>query len=228
MIECKFVSLHALLIMSSAKEKMYAELSRVTGALSSPKRLEITDLLSQKAFSVEELSEEIGMSVAATSRHLQVLKEARLTETVRSGKFIYYRISDDVVWMLAAVLKNLGNARLAEYKALKEKQERGDVKTVRLSQLMKKKTKKNRIMLDVRPEQEYAAGHIRGAISIPLSQLPARLKELPENREIVVYCRGPLCVMASEAVSLLQKKKFTALKLEEGYTDWKVWYEQVV
>lgn len=214
---------------TSLKTQVYQELSRVTHAISNPKRMELIDILSQKNFSVEELSKEISMTVASTSQHLQVLKAARLVETERNGNFIIYRISDDSVLKLVSIVKELGFRKIAEIEKLVNdfKADKNILESVTLDELLTR-TKQEQIMLiDVRPEAEYKTGHIPNAVSIPLAQLKKRIPELPKGKTIIAYCRGPLCVMAADAVKLLQSKKIKAFRMEEGYVEWKLKQQDV-
>ncbi|MBC6489765.1 ArsR/SmtB family transcription factor [Flavihumibacter stibioxidans] len=214
---------------SNLKEEVYQELSRVTHALSHPKRLELVDLLSQKAFSVDELSHEINMTVASTSQHLQVLKAARLVTTQREGNFIFYRIADDSVARLVLAVRELGFSRNAEINRIITdfRADKNILETITLDDLLAKSKKEKILLLDVRPEDEYQAGHIEGAVSIPVSQLKKRIGELPKGKTIIAYCRGPLCVMSVEAVKILQAKKYPAVQLEDGYMEWKLKQEEL-
>jgi rhodanese-related sulfurtransferase/DNA-binding transcriptional ArsR family regulator len=209
---------------SSVKEQVYRELSRVTHAVSNPKRMELIDILSQKGYSVEELSREISMSVASTSQHLQVLKSAKLVDTQRQGNFIIYRITDDGVLKLVSVVKELGFRKIAEIERLigDFKADKNVLQSITLDDLLARSKKEKIMLIDVRPEEEYRAGHIPNAVSIPLAQLKKRLNELPKNKTIIAYCRGPLCVMAIDAIKLLSQKKFNAIRMEDGYVEWKL------
>lgn len=208
----------------SIKEQVYQELSRVTHAISNPKRMELIDVLSQKGYSVEELSKEIAMSIASTSQHLQVLKSVKLVETQRKGNFIIYSITDDSVLRLVSAVKELGFRKIAEINRLigDFKSDKNILESITLDDLLVRSKKEKLMLIDVRPEEEYNAGHIPNAVSIPLSQLKKRLNELPKNQTIIAYCRGPLCVMSADAVKILNDKKFRAIRMEEGYVDWKL------
>ena len=209
---------------TSIKEQVYQELSRVTHAISNAKRMEVIDVLSQKGYSVEELSKEIAMSVASTSQHLQVLKSVKLVETQRQGNFIIYSITDDSVLRLISAVKELGSRKIAEIDRLISdfKSHKNILESITLADLQAKFKKEKILLIDVRPQEEYNAGHIANAISIPLEQLKKRLNELPKNKTSVAYCRGPLCVMAVDAVKLLNQKKFKAIRMEDGYVEWKL------
>ncbi len=209
---------------SSIKEQVYQELSRVTHAISNSKRMELIDVLSQKGYSVEELSKEIAMSIASTSQHLQVLKSVKLVETQRQGNFIIYSITDDSVLRLISAVKELGYRKIAEIERLigDFKADKNILESITIDDLMAKSKKEKVMLIDVRPEDEFNAGHIPNAVSIPLSQLKKRLKELPKNKTIIAYCRGPLCIMSADAVKLLHQKKFKAIRMEDGFVEWKL------
>jgi rhodanese-related sulfurtransferase/predicted transcriptional regulator len=214
---------------SSIKEQVYQELSRVTHAISNPKRMELIDVLSQKGYSVEELSKEIAMSIASTSQHLQVLKSAKLVDKQRQGNFIIYSITDDSVLKLVSAVKELGFRKIAEIERLITdfKADKEVLESITLDGLLARSKKEKVILIDVRPEDEFKAGHIPNAISIPLAQLKKRLKEIPKNKTIIAYCRGPLCVMAIDAIKLLNQKKFNAIRMEEGYVEWKLKQQEI-
>lgn len=209
---------------SSIKEQVYQELSRVTHAISNPKRMELIDVLSQKGYSVEELSKEIAMSIASTSQHLQVLKSVKLVEAQRQGNFIIYSITDDSVLRLVSLVKELGFRKIAEIERLISdfKVDKNILESITLDDLLARSKKEKVMLIDVRPEGEYDAGHIPNAVSIPLAQLKKRLNELPKDKTIIAYCRGPLCVMAAEAVKMLNERKFKAIRMEDGYVEWKM------
>jgi len=209
---------------SSFKEQVYQELSRVTHAISNPKRMELIDVLAQKDYSVEELSNEISMSIASTSQHLQVLKSAKLVETKRNGNFIIYSISDDSVLKLVSVVKELGFRKIAEIELLINdfKTDKDILESLTIDDLLIRSKKEKILLIDVRPAEEFEAGHIPDAVSIPLDQLKKRMKDLPKGKTIIAYCRGALCIMSAEAVKILQSKKFKALRMEDGYVDWKL------
>lgn len=210
--------------ISSFKEQVYQELSRVTHAISNPKRMELIDVLAQKDYSVEELSKEIAISIASTSQHLQVLKSAKLVETKRNGNFIIYSISDDSVLKLVSVVKELGFRKIAEIELLINdfKTDKDILESLTIDDLLARSKKEKILLIDVRPVEEFEAGHIPDAVSIPLDQLKKRMKDLPKGKTIIAYCRGALCVMSAEAVKILQSKKFKALRMEDGYVEWKL------
>lgn len=214
---------------TSIKEQVYKELSRVTHAISNAKRMEVIDVLSQKGYSVEELSKEIAMSVASTSQHLQVLKSVKLVETQRQGNFIIYSITDDSVLRLISAVKELGSRKIAEIDRLISdfKTHKNILESITFDDLRARLKKEKIMLIDVRPEEEYKAGHIADAVSIPLEQLKKRLNELPKNKTIVAYCRGPLCVMAVDAIKLLNKNKFNAIRMEDGFVEWKLKQQEI-
>ncbi|MFN3405673.1 MAG: ArsR/SmtB family transcription factor [Cytophagaceae bacterium] len=206
------------------KDKLFGELARISGALSNARRLEIIDLLCQGEKTVEKISVSTNMSIANTSQHLQVLKAGNLVEIRREGNFIFYRISDEKVIQIWNLLRLLGTERMAEIeKVVKDFRSKKEVfESINIDQLLLKMKEENVMVIDVRPEDEFLSGHIKGAVSIPIDQLESRLKLLPKNQKIVAYCRGPFCVFADEAVQILKKKKFSAIRLEEGFADWKL------
>lgn len=205
------------------KDKAYKELATVTKALGNPRRLEIIDLLAQGPFSVENIAEQTGLSVANASQHLQVLKRARLVDISRKGNFIFYHLTSEKVFIAWRALRKLGLAQNAEAEKLLHEFYSSDRKIapVTLPELNEKISKGDVVVLDVRPGEEYKRGHIKEAVSIPVEELSNRMDELPKEAEIIAYCRGPLCVYADEAVKLLIEKGFKAKRLKEGFPDWK-------
>jgi rhodanese-related sulfurtransferase/DNA-binding transcriptional ArsR family regulator len=205
------------------KDTMYEQFARIGKAISAPKRLELLDLLCQGPRTVEALAEQATLSVANASRHLQVLRAARLVDAEKKGLFVEYRVADDGVWRFFLELRGLAEARLAEVALVARGylEEHGTMESVGAEELLRRVRAGEVTVLDVRPTEEYRAGHIPGAMSIPVADLKARLKELPKDREVVAYCRGPYCVMAVEAVELLRKKGFKAHRIEQGVPDWR-------
>jgi rhodanese-related sulfurtransferase len=205
------------------KDSLYGELGRMGKALASPQRLELLDLLSQGEWSVEDLAREAALTVANASRHLQVLRQARLVESRKSGLFVHYRIADDSVFDLWGALRVAGERRLAEVERLLilYQQDPDALQPVTREELRARLAAGEVIALDVRPAREFAQGHISGARSIPWDQLEVRLAELPLDREIVAYCRGPYCLFAHDAVSLLDARGYHASRLSDGYSDWR-------
>jgi rhodanese-related sulfurtransferase len=205
------------------KDAIYEQLSRLGKAMSAPKRLELLDLLCQGPRTVEALAQQAALSVANASQHLQVLRAARLVEAEKKGLYVEYRVADEQVCGFFVALRGLGQARLAEVEQVAREyfERRGAMEAVQTEELLRRVKAGEVTVLDVRPVEEYRAGHIPGALSVPVGQLKARLKELRKGREIVAYCRGPFCVMAAEAVELLREKGFNAHRLEHGVADWR-------
>ncbi len=206
------------------KNELYDQFARPAKALSSGRRLELIELLAQGERTVEALAEEAEQSIANTSQHLQVLRQARLVETTRAGNHIRYRLADDHVLRLWLAFREVGEARLAEIGALVQTflSDRERLQAVSSDELRRRIDERSVVVLDVRPAVEYEAGHIRGARSIPITELWTRLKELPKSREIVAYCRGPYCVFADEAVAVLRSKGYKAFRLDAGFPDWAI------
>lgn len=205
------------------KSSLYIQLALVTKALSNPHRLEILDLLAQGSFSVEYIAEHANMSVANASQHLQVLKKSYLVDSTRDGKYIFYQLFDDQVLKTWRALRQLGLSKNHEINELLEDyRTRKDQLILISSDKLLQKLQTNEVyLIDVRPVEEYKLGHIKKADSIPIKQLRERIEELPTDREIVAYCRGPLCLMADEAISLLKNNGFKAYRLISGFDDWK-------
>ena len=209
-------------IHRSFKDSVYGQLARIGKATSSPRRLELLDLLRQAPRTVEELASESGQSVANTSHHLQELRSHGLVESEKNGLYVTYRIANAEVSDFFSALRALAESQLAEMDRITEKflgaQE--VLEGVDRSALLERVRKGRVMVLDVRPPEEYDAGHLMGAISVPLSELKRRLKKLPRKREIVAYCRGPYCVMATEAVELLRRNGYRATRLDLGVPEW--------
>lgn len=205
------------------KDAIYEQFARLGKATSAPKRLELLELLCQGPRTVEALAEQAAISVANASQHLQVLRAARLVEAEKRGLFVEYRVAGDDVSRFFLTLRELAEARLAEVDQVTRDyfERRGAMEAVAADELLRRVRAGEVTVLDVRPVEEFRAGHIPGALSIPVAELKARLRELPKNREIVAYCRGPYCVMALEAVELLRKKGFKAERMEQGVVDWR-------
>jgi rhodanese-related sulfurtransferase/DNA-binding transcriptional ArsR family regulator len=205
------------------KDKLNEQFARIGHALSSPKRLELLELLHQCEKSVETLVANSGMSIANTSRHLQVLRGAGLVETRRDGIYIFYRLADDQVYDLVSNMKRVAESRLAELERVLANlaDDPGEVEVMDRNKLMKLAKAGKIIVLDVRPEDEYLAGHLPHAISIPLDRLKSHLNKLPQDQQIVAYCRGPYCVLSGEAVRVLRSKGFEATRLGDGVAEWK-------
>jgi len=205
------------------KTAVYEHLARLGKAAASPARLELLDLLTQGGRTVEALAAQVGQSIANTSHHLQVLRAARLVEAEKQGLYVTYRLADAQVGEFLLQLRQLAHARLREIEHVVDEylEHRGALEAVDNSELLRRVRSGEVTVLDVRPHEEYAAGHIPGAISIPVTELGTRLRELPKRREIVAYCRGPYCVMALDAVEVLRKKGFRAHRMEYGVVEWR-------
>ncbi len=205
------------------KDDIYEQLSRVSKAMSAPKRLELLDLLCQGPRTVEALADQVAISVANASQHLQVLRAARLVETEKKGLYVEYRLADDQVCRFFQALRDVARSRLAEVEQVTRQYlgAHGAMERVDGHELLRRVRSGQVTILDVRPSEEYRAGHIPDALSVPLPTLKKRLAELPRNREVVAYCRGPYCVMAIEAVELLRKKGFRAYRMEHGVMEWR-------
>jgi rhodanese-related sulfurtransferase len=205
------------------KSAIYEQLARIGKAVSSPRRLELLDLLRQAPRTVEELARESSQSVANTSHHLLELRSHGLVESEKNGQYVTYRIANDEVSGFFSSLRVLAESQLAEIGRITDRffNDREGIEPVDREALLERVRKGTVIVLDVRPREEYDAGHLTGAISIPVPELKRRLKSLPRNREIVAYCRGPYCLMATEAVELLQNRGYRAKRLEFGVSEWR-------
>lgn len=205
------------------KEKAYEQLGRVGKAVSSPRRIELLELLSQAPRSVAELAELADMSVANASQHLQTLREARLVDSKRDGNHVIYGLAGPEVASFVVALRSLAEARLVELRAVESDYlDEADVDSVDAEQVWERIDNGEAAVVDVRPQREFEAGHIDGAISMPLDEVNTRLDELPDNRQVVVYCRGPFCTLAADAVRLLRKEGFDAVRLRDSYADWQM------
>jgi rhodanese-related sulfurtransferase len=205
------------------KDGVYAQFARIGKAVAAPKRIELLELLCQGPRTVDALAEQAALTIANASQHLKVLLASRLVEAQRQGLFVEYRLADEGVLRFVHAMRELAETRFAEVGAIMQAylKTRGELERVSGDELMQRVRKGEVTVLDVRPELEYRAGHIPGARSVPLSELKRHLADLPKNREIVAYCRGPQCVMAIEAVALLRKKGFRAQRMEQGVVDWR-------
>jgi rhodanese-related sulfurtransferase/DNA-binding transcriptional ArsR family regulator len=208
---------------ASLKSAVYDQIARIGQAAASPSRLELLDLLSQGPRTVDALARQAGQSVATTSHHLQVLRRARLVDAEKAGLYVTYRLADPQVGDFFLQLRRLAESRLAEVQQVTRQflEQRGALEPVDSQELVRRVRAGEVTVIDVRPREEYVAGHIPGAISVPLADLPARLRELRKRRDIIAYCRGPYCVMALDAVDLLRRKGFRAHRLEHGVAEWR-------
>ncbi len=205
------------------KDTVFQQFARVAHAFSTPKRLEIVDVLSQGERDVETLAREIHSSVANTSGHLQVLRQARLVVARKQGVRVLYRLADPTVRRYWKGLQALAESRLPDVKDAVRRyiEERDGMEPITREELRRRIRRDEVIVLDVRPREEYELGHIPGAISVPVPELAERLKEIPPNLDVVAYCRGSYCVLSVEAVALLRKAGRRAVRLAEGLPEWR-------
>ena len=205
------------------KDALYEQFARIGNALASPKRIELLDLLGQGEKTVEALAEQIATPIKNTSAHLRVLRQARLVETRRDGTYVFYRLADDDVFRLLRSIEALGHARLADVQQVVRLYLDGhdQLDPVTFKELRRLMRDDNITVVDVRPPDEFQAGHIPGAVSVPVPELKRRLRELPKSREVIAYCRGRYCVYSLEAVTMLRKHGYRARRAHEGLPDWK-------
>jgi rhodanese-related sulfurtransferase/predicted transcriptional regulator len=205
------------------KNLLYDQFARVGKAIANPHRLELLDLLAQSERTVEELAREAGLSFANASQHLQALRRAQLVDVRREGPYAHYRLADERVFRLWQAIRDLGEERLAEIDRLVESflGDRQSMEAIDSATLQKLLRDDEVVVLDVRPVEEFRAGHIPGARSIPIAELGRRIEELTAGRKVVAYCRGPYCVFSDEAVMLLRDRGFQATRLRDGLPDWR-------
>lgn len=206
----------------AAKDALYDGLAAAAKALGNGRRAEIVDVLAQGERPVEEIAEQIGQSVANTSQHLQQLLRAGLVRTRRAGTRVYYRLAGEQVAGLWAALRDVAAAHTAEIQRLADAYlgDRSQLETVTRAELKRRLRQPDVVVVDVRPAAEFAAGHIPGAVSIPIDDLKKRLREIPADTQIVAYCRGPYCAYADDAVRLLRRRGRDASRLEDGFPEW--------
>ena len=207
------------------KQRVFVGLAEIAQALGHSHRLELLEHLGQGERSVEDLAARSGLTVANTSRHLQLLRRAALVEGRREGKRVFYRLSDeDAVVSLLQALSRVGERNSAEIARVMASyfRARDEFEPVSRKELLERLRCGTATVLDVRPEDEFRQGHVPGALNIPLSQLERRLAELPVDREVVAYCRGPWCVLSFEAVAVLRQRGYQVRRLEDGFPEWKV------
>lgn len=209
---------------ASPKHAIYQSLAEIAHAMGHPHRLELLERMAQGAHSVEDLARSTGLSVANASRHLQLLRRARLVNAERQGKRIFYCLAGEVeIVGLLKGLGRIGERNVAEIQCIMRDffTRRDALEAVSREELVERLTQGRVTVLDVRSEDEFALGHVAGAVNIPVAELERRLAELPKDREIVAYCRGPYCIMSFEAVEALRKKGYNVRRLEDGFPEWK-------
>lgn len=205
------------------KYKLYEQFARTGKALSSAARLELLEFLAQGERNVDSLTKASGLTKANVSQHLQQLKAAGLVTARKKGLHVYYSLSDEMIIDLVALLRTVTERNVAEVDRIVDAflHVKDDLEPVPAKELWKRAKDGLVTVLDVRPHEEYEAGHIPGAVNIPLKKLGRQIKELPKSREVVAYCRGPYCVLSYEAVEYLRKKGYTARRLKDGMPEWK-------
>jgi rhodanese-related sulfurtransferase/predicted transcriptional regulator len=206
----------------AAKQTLFEAIALTGKAFASPRRLELLDLLAQGPRGVEELAEESGQSIANTSQHLQALHAAGMVTRTREGTRVRYALAGEEALRLWLALRDASAALLAEVERAAHDYLGEDVETIGREDLRERLARGDVVLVDVRPPEEYAAGHIEGARSIPLPELERRLAELPPDREVVAYCRGPFCAYAHEAVRQLNAAGRDARRLEDGWPEWRL------
>lgn len=205
------------------KDRIYERVAAVAKAMASPKRVELLELLAQTERTVEWLAEATGMSLANTSQHLQVLRGARVVESRKEGLYVHYRLASSAVGDLHRALRTVAQDRDAEIDRLVRAffGDRSGIEAVSMSELLARAGRGEVVVIDVRPPEEFATAHIAGARSVPLSALDATAGELPRDRTVVAYCRGPYCVLADEAVKRLRDAGFDAHRMDGGLPEWR-------
>ncbi|KAA0233770.1 MAG: hypothetical protein JJLCMIEE_03627 [Acidimicrobiales bacterium] len=204
------------------KDEVYDQFARVGKALASPRRLELLDLLAQGPRSVEVLATHVDQPLANTSHHLRVLRAARLVDSEKVGTRVIYRVAGDDVITLFQAVRGVAESRLAEVELVTRQflEERQAMERIDAADLLERTRSGVVTVLDVRPREEYEGGHVPGAVSVPLDELKSRLSELPMDRAVVAYCRGPYCVLAVEAIEILRAGGFEAVRMEDGVAEW--------
>lgn len=207
----------------TTKRELYEAIAKVAQALASGNRLQLLEFMAQGERSVDALAAMAGVTVANASQHLQALRRAGLVVARKDGQRVYYRVAGDDVVRLHDGLRGVAESRLAEVRQLVDEflGDRSGLEPVQAEELLVRAKKGLVTVLDVRPREEYAAGHLPGAINVPMGTLEGYLTRLPKKREIVAYCRGPYCLMSFEAVALLRERGWKARRLEEGFPEWK-------
>lgn len=206
------------------KQDLFTQFARIGKALSNGNRLELLEFLAQGERSVEQLADISGLSTANTSQHLQQLRQVNLVKTRKAGQHVFYQLADDKVVMLLNVLRDVAEENLADVDRLIATflTVKDQLEPIQRKELLMRVREGSVTVIDVRPPQEYAAGHVTGAVNIPLSELESHLMALDTDQEIVAYCRGPHCILAFDAVAQLRKNGLKARRLEDGYPEWKL------
>jgi rhodanese-related sulfurtransferase len=212
-----------MLSRSQVRDALLGHFARIGRAVSSPSRLKLLDLLAQGEKNVETLARQTGLSVKNTSAHLRALRSASLVEDRRDGTYVFYRLADEMTVGFLRSLEDLARRQVAEVERIVHDhfESLDELEPLSASELDERMRGGSVTLLDVRPPDEYGAGHIPGAISIPLGELERRLADLPKDREIVAYCRGPYCVLSVEAIAALRKRGRSARRLAVGLPDWR-------
>lgn len=205
------------------KQRLFTEFARIAKALSSSNRLELLDFLAQGERNVESLAQAAGLSVANTSQHLQQLRQAGLVTARKQGLQVYYRLASDEVVSLTAALRRAAEKHIAEVDRLVDAYltVKDNLEPIPRDELLARAREGLVTVLDVRPPEEFSAGHLPGAINVPLARLEDHIQQFGTDREIVAYCRGPYCVLAYEAVARLRARGFKARRLQDGFPEWK-------
>jgi len=208
----------------TTKTALNEQFARIAKALASPRRIELLDLLAQGEHRVETLAAEADMSITLASAHLQALRQARLVETRRDGPRIFYRLAGDDVFELLTALRTVAHDRLAEVEHVVRAYfgAPDELEPIGRDELLRRARADDIVLLDLRPRDEYEAGHIPGAVSIPVENLEERLALLTPGTEIVAYCRGPYCVLAPRGIALLRSHGYRARRLEDGVAEWRL------
>lgn len=206
-----------------AKQRLYQAIGRVAAAMGSAGRLQLLEFVAQGERGVDTLAAMTGLSVANTSKHLQALRGAGLVSARKEGTRVYYSLAGDDVSLLLAALRGVAEHRAADVEKLMQDwlAHRDELEPVPAGEVLDRARAGLVTVLDVRPEEEYAAGHLPGAVNVPIGKLEGYLSKLPKRREIIAYCRGPYCLMSFDAVEKLRKRGFKAKRLENGYPEWR-------
>ncbi|GGF29106.1 transcriptional regulator [Halobacillus andaensis] len=213
----------------SFKDTIYNEFTRIGKVLSSPKRLELLDLLSQSPKSVETLSKETRMATANTSKHLQALLEARLVQYKKEKNYVIYQLANAKVTDLLFSIKSVAEEQITDINLLRDEfiVRGNELETIELEEWADRRKDESHVLIDVRPKAEYMSEHLDGAISIPMEELNDYIIHLPKDKKVIAYCRGPYCVYATEAVELLQSEGFEAARLEASVHEWNQYKENL-